>query len=200
MKRRLFTILSALSLLLFVAVVVLWVRSYWMTDHLFGGTRGGRAWDLYSTSGTLSFTATEPYPVHRDVQLHTYPHGAARRQPDEYVLAFVASRLAERRWAGVEWAAGQGDLLKFAHGAYDWRFPPPANPVTFWYVRAKYGHAFLAAATALPAIPGAVRLLRRYRQRRLRRRGLCPSCGYDLRATPGRCPECGLFPAAPPPP
>jgi hypothetical protein len=38
-----------------------------------------------------------------------------------------------------------------------------------------------------------------FRGCRRRQRGLCPACGYDVRATPAGapCPECGVGPAAP---
>jgi predicted amidophosphoribosyltransferase len=49
-------------------------------------------------------------------------------------------------------------------------------------------HAAIALAAAAIPIAGVIRARRTsHRQQR----GLCPACGYDLRATPGRCPECG---------
>ena len=50
----------------------------------------------------------------------------------------------------------------------------------------------LWAPLAAVLVPWAVALARRRRRRSREHRGLCPECGYDLRATPAKCPECGV--------
>ncbi|MEZ0267646.1 MAG: hypothetical protein ACAI43_23180 [Phycisphaerae bacterium] len=55
-----------------------------------------------------------------------------------------------------------------------------------------------AVLLVLPLLRGGFAVARTIARRRRDRAGCCPACGYDLRATPDRCPECGRA-AAPTP-
>jgi hypothetical protein len=68
-------------------------------------------------------------------------------------------------------------------------YPPDrslAVGIPFW---------FLLILAALLAIP---RLTRRVERDRRFAAGCCMRCGYDLRATPEKCPECGAVPSRAP--
>lgn len=70
--------------------------------------------------------------------------------------------------------------------AYDVIRPQRLTRVPHWTIA--------GASAVLPA--GWFLVARRRRGLLARRRGLCTRCGYDLRATPDKCPECGAVPAA----
>lgn len=62
------------------------------------------------------------------------------------------------------------------------------------FLRIRFPHWLLCAAFGvLPAIQLPRSIVGMMRGRHRARRGLCAHCGYDLRATPERCPECGAI-------
>jgi hypothetical protein len=84
---------------------------------------------------------------------------------------------------------------RFGFGFYAGQRSPPSWPMSHNDLFVVLPHWAVVLLTAILPARCALGLRRRRREAR-RMRGLCPSCGYDLRATPGRCPECGTISAA----
>ena len=69
--------------------------------------------------------------------------------------------------------------------------PPLASPSPWVSSFLIFAGQVLASAGGFVAI---IPVMRRHGRAARLKAGECPACGYDLRATPERCPECGAAP------
>jgi hypothetical protein len=188
--RRLFRILlnaaTAVSLLLCVAAAALAIRSAWVSDAMVRTTHfDGYSLDQYAvvtSRGGVRFTASH----YRGLTYTTDAAGGRlryRRAPASRYPLYDRSRLQGVR----AWGPAAGFEVVVDAGAF-----MGDNPPRGWRQRALTFP--LCVPALLFAVPPAWYGRRRFRAARVRARGGCPACGYDLRATPERCPECGTIP------
>ena len=207
LARRLFTLCSAVSLLLCVAVCVLWVRSYSGDesellryegeDRLVFPVRGA-GYSLRSTGGRLRLgnehlrldSRLRSWRANRNASALAPEVNSRRDRVRELRNALRRMNRRDRDfWRGEldrlqhELDSLEKELSAFEAVAFD--FPPP-RVAAFAYT---LPHAVPAVAFA--ALPG-VWLLGRFRRRqRPQTRALPRMCLRPRCATPGRCPECG---------
>jgi hypothetical protein len=190
------TLAAAISLLALLAILLIWIQSE------LGGMDAEICWRITQSDGSLAYprlqwisteggshiTWMTSVPDLRDLKT------SDREEPIQSRLTYVrfnaplfdpALLLRTRTLVGSPYLRGhpRGDSLQI-----DW------NSVCFECF-ADYWIPFILA------IPLPLYWLARRRGWIGRRAaGLCPSCGYDLRASSERCPECGSTVSAASPP
>jgi hypothetical protein len=204
MIRRSLNLLTMVSLLLCVAAAFIWWRGYRVTESLGFRWPVGPRVGFDSRNGEGSVVVQRPQPYGND--FYDGPPVAPDSQPSvaSDSRAGQVPAVVQRR---------QSWLPSFSYHCGPRRdYPvraqllaqPPGNDrdcdrVRFlgfalrtsswgkWWVATVPTWFVAAAALVLPGIEVA----RRVRKRRRAAGGTCAARGYDLRATPDRCPECG---------
>jgi hypothetical protein len=188
LPRLFFHASSMLSLLAFLTVLIAWPRSYWKGDQAgFIRTR---------------HLADECVSV-------TWCFDTGRGAVRGYWSRVSYDGTAEgRTW----WRANPPGVVRFHHRYDNPKRPtePPPGGVRF-LGQAGFGYKrdgwknFQTTTVRMVIVPMyalaiATAILPLFWFRGLKKRrprpGHCPACGYDLRATPDRCPECGRVPTA----
>jgi hypothetical protein len=167
---------AAISLLLCVAMCVLWARGYRFDDKIeyrtHGGGLGGHSdyW-MWSYGGAIGMAMSTEWTPDAGISFYSSDCSALG---ETNINAFRSDRSAR---PGLHLLG-----LWFVHDPTD-RSPLPWRELGLptWFA------VIFLAILPLVWMRGCAR--RRDRMRH----GLCPTCGYDLRVSPNRCPECGAL-------
>ena len=172
MKRRILQIAAAALLVATLTTALEWIRSQWRSDEL----RFGSAWPEQAVpTGTIqwSFVSDDGLVSVTRLRNATASTVVVQKTPSPR-LSFRSGK------AGLHSASGSFRFYsgsQASRGFYTQTYYRLVAP--WWIVVASWGTAFALVCRALI----------RFRQRS--GAGFCCRCGYDLRATPNQCPECG---------
>jgi hypothetical protein len=170
LARYVFTIVSAVSLLLCVVVCVLWVRSASGTDILIWTKERMRILITSTADGAVELSLCGGSDWTGVIQGWGYRHDVTPTRSGTN-----ASLLEDTMpIAGREYGPFMG-VKFFSCG--------PTRGVTNFYRIVTLSNWATIAVTIIPPIGHA----------RRRVKGHCTVCGYDMRGTPDRCTECGTL-------
>jgi len=191
MLRRTISFGSALSLLLCAFIAALWVRSMYRADVAWSPVGPRLFCDADSESGKIGLRILVGYGWHEPPRWRSFPVDIYDGRFDG--LPSIGIRTGEfRRWRrfGMWGDYGLGRAVLEADGTVKRLGEDPteaeSGPMRYWAVEDVPLWVPWLVTSLLPLI----RLFSMVRSAR-RRSGACDTCGYDLLATPDRCPECG---------
>jgi hypothetical protein len=194
-RQSVFTAFAALSLLSCIASASFWVRGEFILDTFTWAGIEQHAnrlwlWWIDSVDGEICFLRE-----YSDSDTSAHAQEYARFEQTQFGFHHDARYPAgdDKAWPTDTWLNRLGlyasiETFKFPSGSrVKLKFIPASVHsqrlfIPCWFV------------TILTAAPVAV-WIRGFIKQRKRHEGLfCINCGYDLRATPDRCPECGTIP------
>jgi hypothetical protein len=180
--RLLFTVAGVISSVLAAGTAAVWVRSHWVGDAIEFCTSATKEGVHVVEGHTLRIGGGL---VRLDTDYNRFTPGAPDR-PWSYRRELPDRATWGRSGTNLPWPQRLGFLHLYRFDAnvnwYEWNFGQRIMRMPLWVPLFVFSIA-----------PGywLVRQAAAFRRRGRRVAGICPTCGYDLRATPGRCPECG---------
>jgi hypothetical protein len=178
LKRVLSTILAALSLVLFIAVVAVWIRTFFIRDIVGFVSGDGNGQIVQSIRGRLHIMTSLD-----GRSSGSFSHSQDRLVPNALWNGGMSSYPVNVEWhMGHVWQTYSRNHLIFSSppaGASGFTTNPRLIVIPYW------------SPALLFAILPTIWIWQFVKHGQRRKIGHCPKCNYDLRATPQRCPECG---------